>query len=143
YYYPNHYVYKMKDVYPYDQADRVLAGINGFENHLQLLPKYYDLIQVVQKKNSDGKTESWTLYVPYNVEHMDIQIKFPGSMEEKDVRMLQATMQAVIGYYNTGFQLTPTELDKIQKAGKSLGNDAAVTSASEAVADMLSSFFKK
>ena len=131
--YPNHFVYNMRDVFPYEKADQFVAGLSSFNNRETARQTYFNLIQVEEKKTSEGKTESWILRIPYNRENMDIRIKFPGSMAENDVRLLQATIQAVIGSYNAGFRLTPTQLEEIQKAGKSLGNDSASVSAAQAL----------
>ncbi|MCR4711984.1 MAG: DUF4428 domain-containing protein [Clostridia bacterium] len=141
--YPNHYVYQMRDVIPYGETDRFLASGTFQDNPEMSRRRYYDLIKVEERKGSDGKTDSWILRMPYDRPHMKIETKFPGSMEEKDVRLLQAAIQSVIGSYNTGINLTPTQFEEIKKAGKSLGNDAAVTNTSELIGSMLSSLKKK
>ena len=140
--YPNHFVYQMKEVRPFDTADKFLSGLSTFDNPDQARQKYFDLISVEEKKGSDEKTNAWILRIPYNREFMKIEIKFPGSMEEKDVRLMQSTIQAVIGSYNTGYNLTPTKLEEIQKAGKSLGDDAAINSTAQAAQKILSSLVK-
>ena len=135
--YPNHFVYKMDAVFPYDKVDQFLSNRTQGGTIEDNKKKYYNLIKVKQNKNSEGKTESWVLRIPYNRENMKIEIKFPGSMEEKDVRLLQSTIQALVGSYNTDKRLTPTQLQEIQKAGVSLGDDNTVTSASDAISDMI------
>lgn len=133
-YYPNHFVFKMDQVFPYEKADQFLAGMTaGSGTFEESKKKYYNMIQVKENKNSEGKSDSWVLKIPYNKEFMDIQIKFPGSMEEKDVRYLQSTIQALVGSYNVDKRLTPTQLQEIQNAGKLLGDDNAVTNTVDAI----------
>ena len=141
--YPNHFVYRMKDVLPFEKADQFLSGVSQFNTREHARQVYYDLITVEEKKGADGKTDSWVLRIPYNREHMTIETKFPGSMAERDVRMMQATIQAVIGNYNTGYNLTPTQLDEIKKNAKSLGRDSAVTNTAQAIGQFFSSLGKK
>ena len=124
-------------MFPYDKVDQFLSNRTQGGTIEDNKKKYYNLIKVKQNKNSEGKTESWVLRIPYNRENMKIEIKFPGSMEEKDVRLLQSTIQALVGSYNSDKRLTPTQLQEIQKAGVSLGDDNTVTSASDAISDMI------
>ncbi len=140
---PNHYVYKMSEVRPFDKADQFLAGLSRWDSPEQLRQKYYDLITVEERRGSDGKVDSWILRIPYFREHMDIRTKLPGSMEESDVRFLQATIQAVIGSFNSGLRMPPTQLEEIRKQGKSLGDDASVTSTAQALGNLFSSLAKK
>lgn len=140
--YPNHFVYKMKEVCPFGRADRFLSGVSGFNTPAEMRQAYYDMITVEEKKGSDGKTNSWVLRIPYNRDNMVIETKFPGTMPERDVRMLQATIQAVVGNYNTGRNLTPTQLQEIQKEAKSLGRDSAVTNTAQAIGSFFSSLKK-
>lgn len=141
--YPRHFIYKMSEVCPYEKADQFLAGISQSVDQNELRQRYYNLITVEEKKAGDGKTDSWVLRIPYNRENMEIVTKFPGTMKESDVRLLQATIQSVIGSYNTGYNLTPSQLEEIQKQGKSLGDDSAVTSVTQALESMFSALKKK
>ena len=132
----------MKEVCPFGRADRFLSGVSGFNTPAEMRQAYYDMITVEEKKGSDGKTNSWVLRIPYNRDNMVIETKFPGTMPERDVRMLQATIQAVVGNYNTGRNLTPTQLQEIQKEAKSLGRDSAVTNTAQAIGSFFSSLKK-
>ena len=140
--YANHFVYNMRDVYPSEKADQFLTGSMKFLNPNEMRQKYYDLITVEERKSSDGKTDSWKLRIPYNRDNMKIEIQFPGSIQEKDVRMLQATIQSTIGSYNAGYNLTPSQLEAIQKEGRSLGKDSAVNSTAQALGSLFSSLGK-
>ena len=138
-YYPNHFIFKMDQVFPYEKSDQFLSGMSAGSGSIEeTKKKYYNMISVKENKNSEGKTDSWVLKFPYNKEFMDVQIKIPGSMAEGDVRLLQSTLQALIGSYNTDKRLTPTELQEIQKSGKALGDDSAVTS----TVDLINGLFK-
>ncbi len=136
--YKNHFVYRMDQVFPFGKADQFLAGGPGgtFDAEKK---RIYNMIKVEQRKDKEGKTERYTLKIPYNYENMVIEIKFPGSMAESDVRLFQSTLQAVIGSYNTDKRLTPTQLQEIQKAGVSLGDDSAITSTSDAISSFITS----
>ena len=140
--YPNHYVFRMDQVFPFDKAAQFVSGSGGgsYEADRQ---RIYNMIKVEQRKNSEGKTEGWTLKMPYNKEFMEIVIKFPGSMDERDVRLFQSTIQAVVASYNTEKRLTPTQLQEIQKAGVSLGNDSGATNTAEALGSMFASMATK
>ncbi len=71
---------------------------------------------------------------------MTIETKFPGTIPESDVRLLQSTIQAVIGSYNSGRPFTPSQIVEIQKKGRSLSSKQASQTGSAAM-DMLSSLF--
>ena len=141
-----HYVFKMDQVFPAASSNQILNDIDsivadvsagGGTNVDVAKKKYYNMISLKASKNDEGKVLSWVMRIPYNNALMEIETKFPGSVEEKQVRRLQATLQALIGSYNTDKRLTPTQLQEIQNAGVSLGNEGA-TSAADAVANAVS-----
>ncbi len=89
--YKNHPVFSLYMVRPYDKNQE---WFQQQDNSRPLPPltreQYKEMITLQEKKGADGKLEGWVMYIPYFREHMNIEITFPGTANEKDVR----------GFYN-------------------------------------------
>ena len=101
--YPNHYVFRMDQVFPFDKAAQFVSGSGGgsYEADRQ---RIYNMIKVEQRKDKEGKTERYTLKIPYNYENMVIEIKFPGSMAESEFPTFieQNFLSYVLGVHTKG-----------------------------------------
>ncbi len=100
--YPNHAIYYMSMVRPYDK--NLEWSLNqGNTTRMPALSKqqYADMITLKEQKDSDGKITGWEIYIPYFREHMDITIKFPGNTKENEVTGFHQQLVNIIGGYNT------------------------------------------
>ncbi len=94
--YPNHFVFEMTDVCPYDKA-RAGRPTRG----LYTAQQYKDMITLTEKKDASGKSDGWVLSIPYFRYDMKIETKFPATMKADDVRYIHTTIQNAVSYYNT------------------------------------------
>lgn len=100
--YKNHPVFRMDLVRPFDRSKQFFLD-QGDTRALEPLTKaqYMSMITLEQKKGADGKLEGWILKMPYFRDKMDIEIKFPATMKEADVKYIHSSIQSIISNYNT------------------------------------------
>ena len=116
--YPNHFVYNMTDVCPYDKA-RDGMPTRGIYTRQQIK----DMITLTEKKDAGGNAEGWVLSIPYFRYDMKIETKFPAAMKADDVKYIHSTIQQIISSYNTSGVQNKKDLHE-QNVYKTIGEAA-------------------
>ena len=125
--YKNHAVFRKSLVRPYDKnLDwSIQQGNQPFPQPLSK-SEIEKLVTLTEKKDHEGKTDCWVLFIPYFREHMNIQIKIPGSAKQNQLDGFVGGIRDTIGYYNASKTVNPYVRDKMQKTN-------AIQTASEIV----------
>jgi len=100
--YRNHPVFQISMVRPYDKSQ---AWFLEQDNARPLPPltreQYKSMITLTEHKGADGKLEGWVMYIPYFREHMNIELKIPATVNERNVKLFHSGIQSIIANCNT------------------------------------------